>query len=133
MVLAMKVGNIGEPTTLCSVRPSPANWVCFWRTSRPRWAESRPEQDERDDQDVDDEEARDDDAGPGELAAPQEGDQVAADEGDGLGDGVADAQAGARDQVVGQRVADEALEDGQDQHRDADESSSARGACGTHR
>ena len=28
---------------------------------------------------------------------------------------------GARDQVVGQRVADEALEDGQDQHGDADD------------
>ena len=23
VVLAMKVGNMGEPTTLCSVRPSP--------------------------------------------------------------------------------------------------------------
>ena len=42
VVLAMNVGNIGEPTTLCSVRPSPANWVCFWRTRRPRWAESSP-------------------------------------------------------------------------------------------
>ena len=93
----------------------------------------QPDQDERDDQDVDDEEARDDDAAARELAAPEERDQVAADEGDRLGDGVADAQPGARDQVVGQRVADEALEDGQDQHGDADESSSARAACGRRR
>ena len=42
VVLAMKVGNIGEPTTLCSVFPLPANWVCFCLTSRPRWAASSP-------------------------------------------------------------------------------------------
>ena len=42
MVLAMKVGNMGEPTTLCSVRPSPRNCVCFWRTNSPRCAESSP-------------------------------------------------------------------------------------------
>ena len=36
VVLAMNVGNMGEPTTLSSVRPSPGNCVCFWRTSRPR-------------------------------------------------------------------------------------------------
>ena len=42
VVLAMKVGNIGEPTTLCSVLPLPGNWVCFWRTSSPRWAPSSP-------------------------------------------------------------------------------------------
>ena len=70
---------------------------------------------------------------PGELPTPEERDEVAADDGDRLGDGVADAQAGARDEVVGQRVADEALEDGQDQHGDADESSSARAACGRRR
>ena len=93
VVLAMKVGNIGEPTTLCSVRPSPGNWVCFWRTSRPRWADEQPDEDERDDQDVDDEEARDDDPGARELPAPEERHQVAADEGDRLGDGVPDAQA----------------------------------------
>ena len=38
VVLAMKVGNMGEPTTLCSVFPLPANWVCFCLTSSPRWA-----------------------------------------------------------------------------------------------
>ena len=43
VVLAMNVGNIGEPTTLSSVRPSPANWVCFWRTSRPRCAAEQAE------------------------------------------------------------------------------------------
>ena len=42
VVFAMKVGNIGEPTTLSSVRPSPLNWVCFWRTSRPRCADNSP-------------------------------------------------------------------------------------------
>ena len=42
VVLAMKVGNMGEPTTLSSVRPSPANCVCFWRTSRPRCTERSP-------------------------------------------------------------------------------------------
>ena len=93
VVLAMKVGNIGEPTTLFSVRPSPLNWVCFWRTRSPRCADNRP--------------IRTNgiiktwmmkkrgiiDAGPRELAAPEEGHQVAADEGDRLGDGVPDAQA----------------------------------------
>ena len=38
----MKVGNIGEPTTFCSVFPFPGNWVCFCLTRRPRWAASSP-------------------------------------------------------------------------------------------
>jgi len=42
VVLAMKVGNMGEPTTLVSVRPSPLNCVCFWRTKSPRWAARSP-------------------------------------------------------------------------------------------
>ncbi len=27
--LAANVGNMRTPTTLCSVRPAPGNWVCF--------------------------------------------------------------------------------------------------------
>jgi hypothetical protein len=27
--LAANVGNMRMPTTLCSVRPAPGNWVCF--------------------------------------------------------------------------------------------------------
>ena len=42
VVLAMKTGNIGEPTTLFSVRPSPGNWVCFWRTSSAMCAVTSP-------------------------------------------------------------------------------------------
>ena len=116
VVLAMNVGNIGEPTTLCSVRPSPRELGVLLAHQQAQVGGEQPDQHERDDQDVDDEEARDDDPVAGELPAPQERHQVAADERDRLGDGVADAQARARDQVVGQRVADEALEDGQDQH-----------------
>ena len=33
---------MGDPTTLCSVRPSPANCVCFWRTSKIRCTEIKP-------------------------------------------------------------------------------------------
>jgi hypothetical protein len=42
VVLAMKTGNIGEPTTFFSVRPSPGNWVCFCRTSKKRCALTSP-------------------------------------------------------------------------------------------
>ncbi len=42
MVLAMNVGNMGEPTTLSSVLPLPGNWVCFCLTRRPRWAARSP-------------------------------------------------------------------------------------------
>ena len=42
VVFAMNTGNIGEPTTLCSVLPGPGNCVCFWRTSRKRCALSSP-------------------------------------------------------------------------------------------
>jgi hypothetical protein len=41
VVLAMNVGYMGEPTTFLSVRPSPANWVCFCFTRRARCAPIR--------------------------------------------------------------------------------------------
>ena len=85
VVLAMKVGNMGEPTTLCSVRPLPGNWVCFWLTSKPRWAASSPTRMSGHDQHVDDEEAGDDHAGAREVAAEEEEAEVGADEGDRLG------------------------------------------------
>ena len=42
VVLAMKVGNIGEPTTFFSVLPFPGNWVCFCLTRSPRCAARSP-------------------------------------------------------------------------------------------
>ena len=42
VVLAMKTGNIGEPTTFSSVLPLPGNWVCFCRTSKKRCAPTSP-------------------------------------------------------------------------------------------
>ena len=42
VVLAMKTGNIGEPTTFFSVRPLPGNCVCFWRTSKKRCTLTSP-------------------------------------------------------------------------------------------
>ena len=57
---------------------------------------------------------------PGKLPPQRKYGQVGPDEGDREQDRVADAQAGARHQVVGERVADEPVEDGQDQQRDAD-------------
>ena len=47
----------------------------------------------------------------GELAAEEEERQVGADDRDRQQDALGDAQAGAGEQVVGQRVAGEALED----------------------
>ncbi len=41
-VFAVNVGQSFEPTTLRSVRPRPANCVCFWRTSIARWTVSSP-------------------------------------------------------------------------------------------
>ena len=112
---------MGVPTTLSSVRPWPGNWVCFWRTSRPRWAADQAQEDQRDDEDVEDEEAGDDDAVAGEVPAEDEGGQVAADDGDRQDDGVGDADARPRDEVVGQGVAEEPLHDGQRQQGHADE------------
>ena len=36
--LKAKLGHTASPTTLSSVRPFPANWVCLWRTTRNRCA-----------------------------------------------------------------------------------------------
>ena len=60
VVLAMNVGYMGEPTTLCSVFPLPGNWVCFCLTSKPRCAASRPMMYQGHDQHVEDEEPGDD-------------------------------------------------------------------------
>ena len=63
----MKVGNIGEPTTLCSVLPLPGNCVCFWLHQEAEVGAEQPDDDGRHDQDVEDEEPRDDQPSPGKL------------------------------------------------------------------
>ncbi len=62
-----------------------------------------------------------DDAARGELAAEHDGGQPRAQERDGLRDGVRHAQAGAREQVVGERVAEQAVAGHQQQEREPDE------------
>ena len=69
---------------------------------------------------VEHEQPRDDVRGR-ELAPEQEIGDPGADHRDGQGDGVEDAQADAVQQVVGERVAGEALAQGQEQQADADQ------------
>jgi hypothetical protein len=69
---------------------------------------------------VEHEQPRDDVAG-GELAAEQQEGHPGADQRDRQRDRVEDPQADAAEQVVGQRVAGEALAQGQEQQRDADQ------------
>ena len=57
----------------------------------------------------------------GEVAPEEEEGHVAADERDRLHDREGDPDAGARDEVVGERVAEEAVENGEDEHRRADD------------
>ena len=77
--------------------------------------------DHRDDEDMDDEQSVDEGARAGEVAVPDQHRQLAADERDRQDDAVGDGQAHAREQVVGQRVAGEALDDAQRHQRDPDE------------
>ena len=35
---AANTGMMRAPTTLCSVRPGPGNWVCFWYQTSARCA-----------------------------------------------------------------------------------------------
>ena len=78
-----------------------------------------PDDDEREDQHVQDEEARDD-RRAGEVAAEEEEREVGADERDREHDRVRDPDTRARDEVVGQRVAEEAVHDREDQQREPD-------------
>ena len=69
---------------------------------------------------MDDVEPRDQDV-TGELPAEEEELDVGADDGDRADDAVGDPQPGAREQVVGQRVAGEALEDAQHEQSETDQ------------
>jgi len=115
----MKTGNIGEPTTFCSVRPLPGNCVCFWRTSKKRCALTSPMMISGTIK-----QCRMKKRGmivvPGSCPEYPER-QVAADQRDRQDDRVRDADAGPGDQVVGQRVPEEAVHDRQDQQRRADD------------
>ena len=121
VVFRMKVGYMGVPTTLSSVRPWPANWVCFCLHQQAQVATDQSQEYQRDDQDVEDEEAGDDDPVAGEVPPEDESGQVGPDHGDRQHDRVGDADTGTRDEVVGEGVAEEAFHDGQGQHGDADE------------
>ena len=74
----------------------------------------------RHEQDVHGVDARDE-AGRGEVAAEQQRGELRADQRHGLGDRVGDAQAGARQQVVGQRVAEHAIDADQDEQAQPDD------------
>ena len=77
------------------------------------------EQQARDQQHVDDEQARDD-VGAGELAAEEQERHVGADDRLRQDEAFGGADAGAGEQVVGERVAGEPLEGAQDQQQRAD-------------
>ena len=79
----------------------------------------QPDQQGGDDDRVEGEEPPDDPV-RGVLAAEEEEGDPRPHQRDRLGDGEGDPQACPRQQVVGQRVAGEPVEDGQDQHGDAD-------------
>ena len=66
VVLAMNVGNMGEPTTLSSVRPSSGELGVLLAHQQTEVRRRQPQQrNSGNDQDVDDEEARDDRCHPG--------------------------------------------------------------------
>ena len=113
-------GHTRTPMTLRSVRPGPVNWVCFWRHTSARCTASRATMSGRDEQDVHRVEPADD-VGAGPLAAEDQVRQALADERQGEDDGVGDAQPGARQQVVGQRVAGEPGGEGEEQQQHADD------------
>jgi len=66
---------------------------------------------------VNDEEALEDDAGAGEVSAEQKEAQVGTHERDRLDDREGDPNTRARHQVVGKRVAEEAIDDAQNEHQ----------------
>ena len=78
VVLAMKVGNIGEPTTLCSVLPLPAELGVLLFDQQAEVGGEQPDQDERHDQHVEDEEPRDDHPVARVVATEEEEGQVGA-------------------------------------------------------
>ena len=78
------------------------------------------EQDARDEQHVDDVQARDDHVAR-ELATEHEERHVGAEDGRRLDQAVCDPQASAGEQVVGQRVAGEALDDAEQQEQQTDD------------
>ena len=119
VVFAMKIGYIGVPTTFFSVLPSPGELRVLLADEQEHVRAQQPHEDGGDQQHVDRVEARDH-RGSRERAAEEERREVRADQGDRQGDRVGDADAGARDEVVGQRVAQETLEDRQDQHQQPD-------------
>ena len=101
-------------------RAGPVNWVCFWRQTSIRWTAEQADDGGRDQQDVHRIEAPDDvRARP--VAAEDQVDEAFTDEGDRQDDGVGDAQAGARQQVVRQRVAGEPGRQREHQHQHADD------------
>ena len=74
----------------------------------------------RHEQDVHGVDARDE-ARRGKVAAEQQRGEVRTDQRDRLGDRVGDAQAGARQQVVGQRVAEHAVDEHEAQQAEPDD------------
>ena len=77
-------------------------------------------QEGRQQQDVGDEQAGFEARGAGELAAPDQEREVCADEGDRQRDAVADREPHPGEQIVGERVAGEALEDREHEQRQPD-------------
>ena len=100
--------------------PAPGNWVCFCLTRISRCSRDQRQQDRRDEQHVDDVEAADDLLAD-EVAVEDREVRPGADDRDRQEDRADDAEPGAREQVVGQRVAGDAHEQGEHQHDDADQ------------
>ena len=101
VALPANVGKSRLPTTLCSVRPGPANWVCFCLTRISRCTAIRASRIAGMQQHVDDVEAADDQLAD-EVAAEHRAVRPGPDHRDRQHDRADDAEPGAREQVVGE-------------------------------
>ena len=117
--LAAYFGHIREPDDVVLGAPGPAELGVLLVPDHRQVRADERQDDARYQQDMDDVEALDD-LGARVIAAEQQEAEPGPDEGDRLDDGVADAHAGAGEQVVGQRVADEPFDDAQREQGDAD-------------
>ena len=118
--LAAYCGHSREPTMLPSVRPGALELGVLLAPDHGQVGGEQADDQGGDDQHVEDEEAGDE-LGVGELPAEEQEGQPRAGHGDGQGDRVGHPHAGARQEVVEQGVAEEAVADGEHQQGDADD------------
>ena len=101
-------GQNDRPTTLSSRAPWPRYWVCFWNHSSARWTDDSADQQARQQHDVEHEQAAEDPDGR-ELPAEEQRCDPWPDERDREHHRIDDPQARAGQEVVGERVAGDAL------------------------